>query len=113
MAKHPCATPILIDPLISMPAALLRRVLAGPAYRLSLAVPHSKWGALYPMTLVAGGIGWMGTLGFVELGFIEQGSGGNIEMEAHRVAGFRLFSDAMWPTFLRPSGYFLLGRIVV
>jgi hypothetical protein len=29
------------------------------------------------------------------------------------VAGFRLFFYDVWPTFLRPSGYFLLGRIVV
>ena len=60
------------------------------------------------MTLFAGRIDWM-----VTLGFVAQGSGGNVEMEAHRIAEFRLFFCAVWPTFLRPGGYFLLGRIVV
>ena len=48
MAKRPRATLILIDLPLSMPLVLLRRVLAGPAYRLSLGAPDSKWGYFIP-----------------------------------------------------------------
>jgi hypothetical protein len=61
MIKRPCATPIL-------PLALLWKVLAGPAYRLSLGAPSSKWGSLYPLALFSGGIDWIVTLGIDEQG---------------------------------------------
>ena len=122
MTKHPGHSPILIGSktvpaTVRLPSFSLRGVLAGPAYRLSLG--GDKWGGgVLILTLFysqaaprLGLIGGVTTVGAVDV--VENKEGEQVGMAAHLMAELWLFWRLVWPTFRRPGGYFLLGRIVV
>ena len=101
MTKHSGDLPILIGPGLSMATM--------PGFSFSLwegSSPDRHIGSLWRGADRL--IGWVATVGAVEDKENEQ-----IGMVAHLMAGLWLFWRLVWPTFRRPGGNFLLGRIVV